>query len=334
VHRSRLHVLVVLAAAAACSAPKDPERTNSLARDTALVAHMADFKDSDKQTANPFPDACGTFTIASPTAANKTRAQGLARRAYNAEILGKVSEASSLLREASQLDATDKSAAYHLGRVSEAMNDRSAAIAAYCRYLALAPTKSEQLEARQRVVELAQSQTPAQTQAQSQVAVAPPSAPRTHSAVETAPRVVAKHPVDVSTRARPTREIHSTSAIASGAVDLPPQTGPASAPATTNTTTTSSAGETTAKIDAATNPGDGVDTSAPLPTVEQPRTDRRGPSRVQSAGIGAVAGAIIGRVAGRDMKSAAIGAVAGGILGAVVVHPRGTGGFAPGRWPR
>ena len=74
--------------------------------------------------------------------------------------------------------------------------------------------------------------------------------------------------------------------------------------------------------------GDVEAPTSPEPSVEQPapapRTSRRYPSRAQSAGIGAAAGAIIGGVTGRSVKSAVIGAAAGGILGTVVgggMHP-------------
>jgi outer membrane lipoprotein SlyB len=45
-------------------------------------------------------------------------------------------------------------------------------------------------------------------------------------------------------------------------------------------------------------------------------------SRAQGAGIGAVAGAMIGVATGRSVKSAVIGAAAGGMLGTIVVRQR------------
>jgi outer membrane lipoprotein SlyB len=50
------------------------------------------------------------------------------------------------------------------------------------------------------------------------------------------------------------------------------------------------------------------------------RTERRSPNTARAAGIGAVAGAIVGGAAGRSVKSAAIGAAAGGILGVIAAQ--------------
>src|SRR4051812_40039568 len=155
-HRSRLSLLVVLAGIAACSTRDDFDGTKSLSQDSALVAELG----AHQKTQNtPLPDACGTVAMpAQPSAANKPRAQELIRQAHQAEILGNVKEASALLRRASELDGTDRSAAYHLGRTSEASGDSAAALTAYCRYLAMAPTTTESGEVRQRVAELSRSQ--------------------------------------------------------------------------------------------------------------------------------------------------------------------------------
>jgi hypothetical protein len=303
VHRSHLPLLVVAAAFAACSRQKDPEGTKNLSRDSTLIARIDDYQNTDNKTDKAsFPDACGTFTIPAPTPANEAQAKELNQQAYDAEMLGNMKQASSLLHRASELDGTDKSAAYHYGRVSEALGDREDAIKAYCRYLALSPTKAERTEARQRLLTLSQAPT-------QMVATAPVT---TQKQPEAQPRH-AKTRVAQSSRARePKREIHSTSTIASGAVDLPARSTPAAPPTT----------EVQRRVDTVVTQGDGAEVSLPAPVVEQPRPVSRGPSRAQTSGIGAVAGAIIGGVAGRNAKSAAIGAVAGGILGAVV--PRRT----------
>jgi hypothetical protein len=301
-----LTLLAVAAAVAACSTPKNPEATQPLSRDSTLIARIDDSQNTNtKADKQSFPDACGTFTIPAPTPANETRAKELSRKAYDAEMLGSIREASSLLHRAAELDGMDKSAAYHLARVSEALGDRAEAIKAYCRYLALSPTKAERAEAQQRLLALSQVQT--QGTAQTQVAAARPRA--SQKLPETRPRV-AKTRVARSSRAvELPREAHSTTAMASGAVDLPARRTPS----------TPQAG-TVQRADTVVTESDGVEVSRPAPVVEQPRTASRGANRAQGAGIGAVAGAIIGGVAGRNVKSAAIGAVAGGILGAVATR--------------
>jgi uncharacterized membrane protein len=69
-----------------------------------------------------------------------------------------------------------------------------------------------------------------------------------------------------------------------------------------------------------------------VPAADQPstasRTERRGPTRTQSAIIGAAAGAILGGATGRSVKGAVIGAAAGGLLGTAVgstIRPLGRG---------
>jgi len=304
VHRSRLVMLLVIPAFAACSTQKAAEPSTALSQDSALVTRVGEYQHADKQTEKqPFPDACGTFTIPTAAPADTLEARELAQRGYNAELLGNVREASALLRRSSELDAADKSAAYHLGRISEVLGERRPAIQAYCRYLALSPTATEQAEVRRRVESLAQAQAPISAR----VAVATSGV--THKATHLEqPRVVAKSSVHARTpMTQPKRETHSTTTVASGAVDLPAR----AAPGTTSPIAPRRADSVVVESD---------DVEVELPAVERPRADQRGPNRAQSAGIGAVAGAIIGGVAGRSGKSAAIGAVAGGILGAVVVR--------------
>jgi len=157
VHRSRLSVLAIFAAVAACSTHDGSDGAAILAQDSTLVARL----ERDDQPRQPaLPAACGTITVsARPAVVDRRQADELTRRAYDAEMLGNVQEAKALLTRASALDATNKSAAYHLGLTSETVGDRTAAIAAYCRYLTLTPTAAESAEARQRVAKLAQVET-------------------------------------------------------------------------------------------------------------------------------------------------------------------------------
>jgi hypothetical protein len=298
-------MFVSLAAVAACSTRKEATSAGTLAQDSALVTRVRAFQDTDKQTDKPvakpsFPDACGTFMIPAASAGDRARARSLAQRAYTAEMLADMKEASSLLRRASALDATDKSAAYHLGRISEALGDRHSAIQAYCRYLALSPSAAERTEVNQRVLALAQ--TPTQTQVQAQVQ-APPRAPTQRVAAAAIPREVPR-PKRESTHS--TSSAHSTSIVENGAIDAPQQSQPA--------TTPSPAERNVGRVVV---DSDDVEVERPLLPAEQRHAESHGTNPMRTTGIGAIAGAIVGGVAGRNAKSAAIGAVAGGILGAV-----------------
>ena len=317
-HRSRLSVLVILAALAACSKNDAPEGTDPLAQDRALVARLEVDQETRQQ---PLPAACGTVTLAAqPTLANQQQARELTRQARDAEMQGNVAEARTLLLRASELDGTSKSTAYHLGRTNEALGDRTAAIGAYCRYLALTPTTPEAVEAHQRLTKLSQSVT--RVAGGSVVDSATP-APRARAAAtaprvarttaKPAPRVVASAPVRrTSPAVTREREAGPTSTGASRAEVSPAPSDPAIASTEADTaavTTTASAGDVVPMPSA--EPAD-------APPSTAPRTARRAPSRAQSAGIGAAAGAIIGAATGRSVKSAVIGAAAGGILGSVV----------------
>ena len=197
-HRSRLSVLVIFAAAAACSKHDASEENAILSEDRTLVARL----DVDQETHKPaLPAACGTVTIpAQPAVDNQRQAEELTRQASDAEMHGDVKEARSLLRRASELDATNKTAAYHLGRTSETLGDSTAAMTAYCRYLALTPTTAEAVEAHQRVTKLSQSK----------VRVATGSVIDSATTVQRAPAAPARSatPVSPVTRAQPTVARH------------------------------------------------------------------------------------------------------------------------------
>ena len=321
-HRSRMPLLVIAVVVAACSKRDDSETTKSLSHDPALAARVENSQNTDQRTDRPpLPDACGTVGMPDqPGGKNKVVAAFLSRRASEAEILGNMHEAAELLRRASRLDGRDKSSAYHLGRVDEALGERAEAIKAYCRFLALGPTPAEQRDASQRLANLSQSQTQVAaathsavdtntTRRSSVVATARPAA-RNNAAVErrvVARRVVARTPI----RGRSSKQ--STS-IAAGAVDLPSRDQPATPPRVIVDRTDSVVAVKNAD---ATPAASTVDSSTTAPPIQ-----RRRANTVQAAGIGAVTGAIIGGVAGRSVKAAAIGAAAGGILGATVA--RGT----------
>jgi len=321
-HRSRLSVLVIFAAVAACSKRDNSEGTELLSQDRTLIARL----EVDQETRKlPMPAACGTITIAAqPAIANQQQAAELTRQALEAEMHGNEQEAGSLLRRASELDATNKLAAYHLGRTSEALGDRTAAVKAYCRYLALTPTVAESIEARQRVEKLSKAEvrvaagSVSDSVSTGRRVSAAPARRVTRERSTVAPQVVASARVERSVPA--TSPKRSTSAA--GTVESAPQPPRASEPVTSSPTVDSSASSTETGSEV-------VATSRPEPPVEQPSTasdtERRGPSRAQGAIVGAATGAIIGAATGRSVKGAVIGAAAGGILGTMV----GRGGMRP-----
>ena len=348
-HRSRLSVLVIFAALSACST-RDAVGANEsaagelLLQDPTLVARLD--MDQDATRRLPLPDACGPVApAAQPAAASKAEAAELARRGYDAEALGDVREAHALLRRAAELDGTNESAAYHLGRTSEALGDRMAAITSYCRFLTLTPTSTESVEARERVVRLSQPET------RVAAAVVGDSARTGQRARAATVRPVPTRRATLTQSVTPARPKLQPQLVARAAVAQPAPARVASAAPTTDvgTVDTSSpgaiesgapaaesggerAGERTSErgaersggrtIEGPAAAGDVVAAPSPIPAADQPSTAsgsvRRGPSRAQSAGIGAAAGAIIGAVTGRGVKGAVIGAAAGGLLGTAV----------------
>ena len=317
-HRSRLSVLVIFAAAAACSKHDGSEGNAILSEDRTLVARL----DVDQESHKPaLPAACGTVTIpAQPAVNNQRQAEELTRQASDAEMHGDVKEARSLLRRASELDATNKTAAYHLGRTSETLGDSTAAMTAYCRYLALTPTTAEAVEAHQRVTKLSQSKVrvaagsvidSTATVQRAPAAPARSATPVTQARPAVARRVATRTPTvrqSAAPKSSPERMARASSAATGGATEPRAARQPA--------TVATQASDTAATSVAA---GDVEVAASPEPSVEQPApAPRRSPSPAQSAGIGAAAGAIIGGVTGRSVKSAVIGAAAGGILGTVV----------------
>ena len=295
-YRSRPVVLVIFAAAAACSTRDDSASIAGLAQDTTLARLSL-----NHQAAQTLPAACGTVAAAATAVAvNEPQAKDLAREAYDAELLGNVQEAQSLLSRASELDGTDESVAYHLGRTSEAVGDRSGAVTAYCHYLSLTSTAAGAADVRQRLARL--SQPPASVAANTGGAM-PSARPRASARTHVASRrssSVSPHAVATTTRL-PQHDAQSARAADGRAIDSPDGNG---------------------GVYRGASDGDVIATSSGAPVSRQPTsapsTRRSGPTRAQGAGVGAVAGAIIGAAAGRSVKSAVIGAAAGGILGTVV----------------
>jgi hypothetical protein len=330
VHRSALSVLVIFAAAAACSSHDDSDAIQLLSKDPSLSARLEIAQD-DRQL--PLPDECGTVKVATqPSVARKSHSEVLTEQASKSEILGNVQEARTMLRRATELDATNASAVYHLGRTSEELGDNAAATTAYCRYLTLSPSTAESGETRERVIKLSHSVTSVAAGNVSDSVTAVGNVGRASSA-----RRNGSTPQRSATHAQPahrsgasaganvakarsavaissSRRAHSSGAAESSANGSSTSSGPATA---------APAGDGAPEQPAAVNARstNDVATGRPTPRDEQSSTASlpasRGPNRAQSAGIGAATGAILG-------------AVAGGILGTMVGRgrsPIGSGTF-------
>ncbi len=346
-HRSSLSVLVIFAAAAACSTHDDSDATQLLSKDPALAARLEVAQD-DRQLS--LPDACGSVATGKvavqPSATSRSKAEELTRQADKSEILGDVQDARTLLRRASELDATNTSAAYHLGRTSEELGDSTAAMKAYCRYLVLSPSTPESVEARERVTTLSRSVTSVATgNVSDSVSGGGVGSASSFRRIPSTPLLGATHaPRTHHSRASTAkaRAVATTSARRAHSVSVPEgSTGGSSrgmsGPGTGATSVSVGEGATersTATVPGTTPGSDVVAAGRDAPSDDQSSTASRpasrGPNRAQSAGIGAATGAILGAVTGRSMKSAVIGAAAGGILGTMVGRggrPLGSGTF-------
>lgn len=298
-HRSRLALLVVFAPVAACStrSGKDPDGSAALSQDSSL-AHL----DLRQLAAQPqLPDACGAVAApAAPTGDDERQAGELTRQAYQAELVGDVQQAHTLLHRAAELDGASGAIAYHLGRTSEELGDRTGAVNAYCHYLALAPAAGDTADVHQRLIRLSPSLHVASASGgilsrRLTGTNAPHQGYRAPSPVRSHARVSAADRVRVAQGG-----IRGGGGSMTGPDDSPPP----------------DAGDHRATAD-----GDVIATAGPSSTQQPVTTSSRrrgGLSHAQGAEIGAAAGAIIAGATGHSVKSAVIGAAAGGILGAVV----------------
>ncbi len=90
-------------------------------------------------------------------AAADAEARQLLTTAQDAALLGEHAAARDAFARAARLTPANARLSYYLGREHEALGDASAAVAAYCRYLALAPNAPDGDEVRGRVVRLVPS---------------------------------------------------------------------------------------------------------------------------------------------------------------------------------
>ncbi len=224
-------------------------------------------------------------------AIDSARAVWTAEHGLKAERLGDGRDAKALLEISGRLDPRNAAVAYHLGRVSERLRERDAAVHAYCRYLAIDPASSTAAEVAARIHQLE----PART---ARVSVAP------------APRRVITSPAHLVPRAgRRTQltrvdlnEAASTTRSSNDGAIAPPSNQASAAPVPTSVEQQApTAGSRPTSTVPAAPPGSG---SQGIMTRDA----------VWGAGVGAVFGAAVGR----NGRSAAIGGVVGGVLGAIV----------------
>lgn len=105
----------------------------------------------------PSPGGCAAlppFRPEEPTTVDADEADRLAAAAAQAAILGDQEGARDFLERASQLDETDEAIAYDLARTYDALGRTDDAVAAYCRFLTLAPGSSDASDVGSRVTQL------------------------------------------------------------------------------------------------------------------------------------------------------------------------------------
>lgn len=99
--------------------------------------------------------ACPPFTApVSPVRAQVDEANRLTTLGSEAALEGDHKSARDLFQQAAQLNQSDASLAYRLGREHEEMADKPAAIREYCRYLYLSPTASDASQIRDKLTAL------------------------------------------------------------------------------------------------------------------------------------------------------------------------------------
>ncbi len=111
----------------------------------------------------PSPGGCygqPAFDPAAPISADAQEADQLSGAATQSAILGDLDAARDFLERAASLDPTDQGIAYELARTYESLGRDNDAVAAYCRYLSLAPDGPDAGDVRVSVMTLNPPDTP------------------------------------------------------------------------------------------------------------------------------------------------------------------------------
>jgi hypothetical protein len=292
-HYSR--VLLPLVVLSAACAQTDAQGDDPLGRDLLLATQVHTDAVERELSALGGAGVCPSEPGQTPpSAAQQAQAGQLLRKAQETALMGDARRAHQLLREAAQFDGSNPELAYQLARSSDALDDRSAAVDAYCRFLTLAPGTQQAAEVRGRLTALTRVESAAQDTRQ---------AAEPKPATRAAARPVAR-PVR---RAAPTRTASRPRAGRTTAARHESR-------ATGSTRTESSAGTLATETPVVHEPVVREPTAQPTAPVARAERD----NTARGALIGAAAGAIVGAAVGRDVKSGVVGAAAGGLIGAVV----------------
>jgi len=129
---------------------------------------------SDTGRTELLPPRCASYVPPQASISDSARAaaRDIASRAQAASIVGDNATATTLYQQAEQLNPSDASVAYALGREYEAAHD-ARGMGAYCRFLALSPGAPEAADVRQRIAEMALALPPDTTVLRVQVPVRP-----------------------------------------------------------------------------------------------------------------------------------------------------------------
>ena len=312
---SRVLLMPVLVLGAACAEP-GTSADDPLGRDLLLATQVhTDAVERELSALGGAGICSAPMDQASPTAGQQAQAERVLQRAQEAALMGEQRRAHQLYREAAQLDGSSATIAYHLARSSDALDDRAAAVDAYCRFLTLAPGTQQAADVRGRLAALA-GLAGGESQPDSQAVAPSPAAPTPATRAASASAV--RRPAARVASARRSSRVSSSGARSTAG------TQPA-AGSTVRTETSAGSGENgPARDEAATQPPRETRETreAPSEVAASPApasTARAGrDNTMRGAVIGAAAGAIVGAAMGRDVKSGVVGAAAGGLLGAVV----------------
>ncbi|HET7583454.1 MAG TPA: tetratricopeptide repeat protein [Gemmatimonadaceae bacterium] len=111
--------------------------------------------DSTVSGRDTLPSACPAALAPATASTNPAHVRQLMRDGLEAELTGDMSHARDMFAQAATLAPQNADIAYHLARAHDALGEKSAALAAYCRYVALAPSMDDAADVRARIAALA-----------------------------------------------------------------------------------------------------------------------------------------------------------------------------------
>ena len=137
--------------------PIAPRRCTALAVALVLASATAGAQPlpAKRTLALPAPGCAGVAaTLPAGVRRDNAEARRLAGQAREAALVGDRAAARDAYRRAAALNPTDEQLAYALARADEELGDARAAVADYCRYLALSPQGAQADDAQQRILRL------------------------------------------------------------------------------------------------------------------------------------------------------------------------------------